>query len=100
MGATNQGQLCVKGRFAYDYASSPKRLTVPLIKKDGKFVEASWEEAYDLVVSKFKEAQAKYGTEKLGVLASAKISNEDNYLAQKFARVIFKNNNVDICARL
>ena len=100
MDATNKGQLCVKGRFAYDYASSSKRLTVPLIKKDGKFVESTWAEAYDLIVAKFSEAKAKYGTEKMGVLASAKISNEDNYLAQKFARVIFKNNNVDICARL
>jgi formate dehydrogenase major subunit len=114
MDATNSGMLCVKGKFAYHYPSHPGRLTTPLIKKDGKFVEATWEEAYDLVAKKFKEAIDKYTiadscgdrqvykgqTENIGVLSSAKISNEDNYLAQKFARVIFKNNNVDICARL
>jgi formate dehydrogenase major subunit len=119
MDATNNGMLCVKGKFAYHYPSSPARLTSPLIRTNAKteapkWREASWDEAYDLVAKKFKEAIDKYTikescgdrqvykgqTENIGILSSAKISNEDNYLAQKFARVIFKNNNVDICARL
>jgi formate dehydrogenase major subunit len=119
MDATNSGMLCVKGKFAYHYPSHPDRLTTPLIRTNAKtdapqWREASWDEAYDLVAKKFKEAIDKYTvtadcgdrqvykgqTENIGMLSSAKISNEDNYLAQKFARVIFKNNNVDICARL
>jgi len=115
-GGTNNGMLCVKGKFAYHYPSHPDRLTTPLIRdsKGGQLREASWDEAYDLVAKKFTEAKEKYTikescgerqvyagqTEGLGVLSSAKISNEDNYLAQKFARVVFRNNNVDICARL
>lgn len=119
MDATNSGMLCVKGKFAYHYPSHPDRLQTPLIRTNSKseapqWREASWDEAYDLVAKKFKEAVDKYTitescgdrqvykgqTENIGVLSSAKISNEDNYLVQKFARVIFKNNNVDICARL
>jgi len=117
--ATNSGMLCVKGKYAYHYPSHPNRLQKPLIRTNAKteapqWREASWDEAYDLVAKKFKEAIDKYTisetskekavykgqTEKIGILSSAKISNEDNYLAQKFARVVFKNNNVDICARL
>jgi|GEM_PF-1553414 len=119
MDATNKGMLCVKGKFAYTYPSHPDRLQTPLIRTNAKteapqWREASWDEAYELVAKKFKEAIDKYTvketckekgvykgqTENIGVLSSAKISNEDNYLVQKFARVIFKNNNVDICARL
>ncbi|MFC1782924.1 formate dehydrogenase subunit alpha [Planctomycetota bacterium] len=92
----NKGSLCVKGRFGYDFVNHPERLTTPLIKKNGKFVEASWDEALELVAEKF----SKYKPEQLAVFSSAKITNEENYLVQKFARVALGTQNVDHCARL
>ncbi len=96
----NDGRLCVKGRFGYDYVNHPDRLTTPLIKKDGKFVEASWDEALDIVASKFSEIKQKYGRKALAGYASAKTTNEDNYLFMKLVRLVFGNNNVDYCTRL
>ncbi|MFP4023062.1 MAG: formate dehydrogenase subunit alpha [Thiohalospira sp.] len=96
----NDGRLCVKGRFGYDYVHSPERLTKPLIKKNGKFEEASWDEALDLIASKFIEIKKKYGNDALAGYASAKCTNEDNYLFQKFIRVVFGTNNIDYCTRL
>ncbi len=96
----NDGRLCVKGRFGYDYVQHPDRLTTPLIKKNGKFVEASWDEALDLVVRKFTEIKEKYGRKALAGYASAKTTNEDNYLFMKLVRTVFRNNNVDYCTRL
>lgn len=96
----NDGRLCVKGRFGYDYVHSKERLTTPLIKKNGKFVEASWDEALDLIASKFTEIKTKYGNDALAGYSSAKCTNEDNYLFQKFIRVVFGTNNIDYCTRL
>ncbi len=96
----NDGRLCVKGRFGYDYVQHPDRLTTPLIKKNGKFVEASWDEALDLVARKFTEIKEKYGRKALAGYASAKTTNEDNYLFMKLVRTVFRNNNVDYCTRL
>ncbi len=96
----NDGRLCVKGRFGYDYVQHPDRLTTPLIKKDGKFVEASWDEALDLVARKFTEIKETYGRKALAGYASAKTTNEDNYLFMKLVRTVFGNNNVDYCTRL
>jgi formate dehydrogenase alpha subunit len=96
----NDGRLCVKGRFGYDFVSSPERLTTPLIKKNGEFVEANWDEALDLIASKFGEIKEKYGNDALAGYASAKCTNEDNYLFQKFIRVAFGTNNIDYCTRL
>jgi len=96
----NDGRLCVKGRFGYDYVNSPERLKTPLIKKNGKFVEASWDEALDLIASKFNEIKNKYGKEALAGYSSAKCTNEDNYLFQKFIRTVFGTNNIDYCTRL
>ncbi len=96
----NDGRLCVKGRFGYDYVHSPERLTKPLIKKGGKFVESSWDEALDLVARKFSEIKEKYGRKALAGYASAKTTNEDNYLFMKLVRKVFGNNNVDYCTRL
>jgi formate dehydrogenase alpha subunit len=96
----NDGRLCVKGRFGYDYVQHPDRLTTPLIKKDGKFVEASWDEALDLIASKFSEIKKKYGRKALAGYASAKTTNEDNYLFMKLVRLVFGNNNIDYCTRL
>lgn len=96
----NDGRLCVKGRFGYDYIASGERLKVPLVKKNGQFVETSWEEALDLVASKFSQIKEKYGSQALAGYASAKCTNEDNYIFQKFIRMAFGNNNVDYCTRL
>lgn len=95
----NKGQLCVKGRFGYGFLNHPDRLTTPLIKRDGVFEETSWDDALDLIADKFKEIQARYGPEALAGLASARVTNEDNYLFQKFLRSL-KTNSVDCCARL
>jgi len=92
--------LCVKGRFGYEFVASPERLTKPLIKKDGKQVEASWDEALDLVAQKLGAIKEEFGPDSQGFLTSARITNEDNYVAQKFTRAVLKTNNIDHCARL
>jgi len=93
----NRGQACVKGRFGIqEFVHHPDRLTKPLIKKDGKFVEASWNEALQLVATKLGSCKP----EELGVIASAKATNEDNYVIQKFGRAVLGTNNIDHCARL
>jgi len=97
---TNNGMLCVKGRFGFDFVQSDERLTTPLIKKNGKFEEASWDEAISLVASKFSEIKEKYGSDSIGGLASAKVTNEENFAFQKFIRKELGTNNVDHCARL
>lgn len=96
----NKGRLCVKGRFGYEFARHPERLTKPLIRKNGSFVESSWDEALDLVAETFSKIKAQYGAEALTGLASAKCTNEDNYVFQKFIRAVFGTNSVDHCARL
>ncbi|MFW6095899.1 MAG: molybdopterin-dependent oxidoreductase, partial [Bacteroidota bacterium] len=96
----NDGRLCIKGRFGLDYVHSKDRLTKPLIKKNGEFVEASWEEATDLIAEKFNAIKEKYGSEALAGYGSAKCTNEDNYIFQKFIRIAFGNNNLDYCTRL
>lgn len=96
----NDGRLCVKGRFGYQYANHSARLKKPLIKKNGRFVEVSWDEALDFVASRFLEIKNKYGSKALAGYSSAKCTNEENYIFQKFIRVAFGNNNVDYCTRL
>jgi formate dehydrogenase alpha subunit len=81
-------------------AQSRERLNKPLIRKDGALCEATWPEAIETIVNKFAEMKQKHGSESLAALASAKCSNEENYLMQKFCRVLFGNNNIDHCARL
>ncbi|MFP3960587.1 MAG: formate dehydrogenase subunit alpha, partial [Spirochaetaceae bacterium] len=98
--APNDGRLCVKGRFGYQYVHNSDRLTKPLIKRNGAFVEAEWDEALDLIAERFNEIKNTYGSEALAGYSSAKCTNEDNYLFQKFVRVAFGNNNVDYCTRL
>ena len=96
----NYGSLCVKGRFGYHFVGAPDRLTKPLIKKNGELQEAEWDEALDFVAGKLAAIKDAHGPESIGLLTSARISNEENYLAQKFARAVLKTNNVDHCARL
>ncbi len=111
----NKGNLCVKGRFGYEFINSPERLTSPLIKRNtppyqreipptppfpkggkGGFIEATWDEALELIASKF----ADYQGDQFAMIASAKCTNEENYVMQKFARGVMGTNNVDHCARL
>jgi predicted molibdopterin-dependent oxidoreductase YjgC len=96
----NFGSLCVKGRFGFDFINSPERLTSPLIKENGRFREASWDEALDLIAKKLLMIKEESGPDSIGFLTSARITNEDNYIAQKFTRAILKTNNIDHCARL
>ena len=109
----NKGGLCVKGRFGFDFINHPDRLTKPLIRKEGWskdvevngnfkniFREATWEEAIDLVADNLLRIKAAYGPDSLGILSSAKFTNEENYLVQKFARAVIGTNNIDHCARL
>ena len=96
-GSVNQGQACVKGRFGIvEFVHHAERLTTPLIKRNGNFEEASWDEALDLVASKL----ASYKADETAVISSAKCTNEENYVVQKFSRAVLGTNSVDHCARL
>ncbi len=96
----NQGRLCVKGRFAYDFIYSEERLKTPLIReKGGEFREASWDEALDLVASKFKEIIKKDGPDAIAGVSCARSINEDSYQMQKLFRAVIGTNNIDHCAR-
>jgi len=99
-GDVNGRALCVKGRFGYGFIHHPDRLTTPLIKKDGAFVEASWDEAIGLVASKLGAAKDTYGPDAVALLSSARVTNEENYLMNKLARAVIGTNNIDHCARL
>lgn len=92
----NRGNLCVKGRFGYDFVGSPKRLKNPLIKKDGRFVETTWDEALSLVAREFATRKG----DRFALISSARCTNEENYVLQKFGRAVMGTNNVDHCARL
>jgi formate dehydrogenase major subunit len=96
----NEGKLCPKGACCWESVQQPDRLTKPLIKKGEKFEEASWDEALDLIASKFKETSDKFGPKSLGFQVSCRTVNEDCYAMQKWARVAFKTNNIDNCARI
>ena len=109
----NHGGLCVKGRFGFDFVKHVDRLTKPMIRNEGRrkdikvdgnfrevFREASWDEALGLVAKRLAQIKEKHGPDSIGVLSSAKFTNEENYLVQKFARAVLGTNNVDHCARL
>lgn len=98
--AVNDGMLCVKGKFGYKFLSHSDRLKTPLIKRDGKFEEASWDEAYSLIASKINNTKKEYGPDSFGGLTSARCTNEENYLFQKLFRAVIGTNSVDHCARL
>lgn len=96
----NHGTLCARGSYGYDFIQSPDRLTTPLIKVDGEFQEASWEEATRRVASEFKRLKQEHGADSLAVLGSSKCTNEENYLLQRLARVTLSTNNIDNGSRL
>jgi formate dehydrogenase major subunit len=95
----NKGRLCVKGRFGYDFIYSPERLTDPLIKDNGVFRKASWDEALDLVANTIKKIIAEDGPSAVAGVSCARSINEDSYQMQKLFRSVFKTNNIDHCAR-
>jgi len=96
----NYGAACVKGRFGLDFVSRDDRLKRPLIKKNGKFEETSWDEALDYIAKKFMKIKNENGPDSLAGLSSARCTNEENFVFQKFMRAVIGTNNVDHCARL
>ena len=101
-GKANHGHSCVKGRFAFGYATHKDRITQPMIRKSIKdhWQEVSWEEAINYAASELKRIQAKYGRDSIGGITSSRCTNEETYLVQKLIRAGFGNNNVDTCARV
>lgn len=91
--------LCVKGRFGYEYIHHPDRLTRPLVKRNGEFRPASWDEAMGSIASRLAEIKRTDGPDAIGFLSSSRCTNEENYLMQKLARAVIGTNNVDQCAR-
>ena len=98
-GPTNGISTCVKGKFGWDFVNSADRLTKPLVREGGKFREASWDEALDLVARKFAEIKAKNGPDSLAFVSSSKCTNEESYLMQKLSRAVIGTNNMDNCSR-
>jgi formate dehydrogenase major subunit len=99
-GETNRGHTCLKGRFAFEFYNHPERLTSPLMRKNGVLTEVSWDEAYDYTAARFREIKEKYGPDALAGISSARCTNEENYLMQKFFRIVIGTNNIDGCARV
>lgn len=97
--APNKGRTCVKGRFGYDFVYSKDRLTTPLIREGEGFREASWDEALDLVASKFTEIMRESGPDAIAGVSCARSTNEDSYEMQKLFRAVIGTNNIDHCAR-
>jgi len=96
----NEGKLCNKGWNAYQFIHHPDRLKKPLIRKGNTFEESSWDKALNLIAGKLNSLKEQSGSDSIAFLSSAKCTNEENYLVQKFARAVIGTNNVDHCARL
>jgi predicted molibdopterin-dependent oxidoreductase YjgC len=96
----SEGQLCVLGRNASHFVNNKDRLTSPLLRNGDDFIPIGWKEAYERVAEGLSSIKNSSGPEALGVLASAKVTNEENYLIMKFARGVLGTNNIDHCARL
>lgn len=96
----NKGRLCVKGRFGFDFLDRQERLTKPLIRRNGKLTPATWDETLDYVAGRLSEIKDRHGPDSIGGLLSAKCTNEENYVMQKFMRAVIGTNNIDHCARL
>ncbi len=99
-GVVNKGSLCVKGRYGNDFVHHPDRLTKPLLRDGDNFKEVGWDEALDFISKKLTEIKEKDGPDSIAALSSARCTNEDNYVLQKFIRAGVGTNNVDHCARL
>ncbi|MCC6690201.1 MAG: formate dehydrogenase subunit alpha [Bacteroidia bacterium] len=97
---SNQGHTCLKGRYAFSFYNHPERLRTPLIKKNGAFVPATWDEAYDYIANKLTDIKNNHGPDSIAGISSARCTNEENYLMQKFIRAVIGTNNIDCCARV
>ncbi|HTV42478.1 MAG TPA: formate dehydrogenase subunit alpha [Candidatus Sulfotelmatobacter sp.] len=98
-GPVNGISTCIKGKFGWDFVNSADRLTQPLIREDGKFRPASWDEALNLIARRFNEIKARTGPDSLAFISSSKCTNEESYLMQKLARAVIGTNNMDNCSR-
>lgn len=98
--AVNNGHSCLKGRYAFEYVHHPDRLTSPLIRRDGELVEVSWDEALDYIAQRLNTIKREHGADAIAGISSARCTNEENYLMQKFMRTVIGNNNIDGCARV
>lgn len=96
----NGGHTCLKGRFAFSFYNHPERLRSPLVRKDGELVPVSWDEAYDYIATKLTDIKNTYGADAIGGVSSARCTNEENYIMQKFIRAVIGTNNIDSCARV
>lgn len=96
----NPGHTCLKGRFAFSFYNHPDRIRTPLIKKNGAFIEVTWDEAYDFIVSKLNQVIKENDPDCIAGISSARCPNEENYLMQKFMRAVIGTNNIDSCARV
>ncbi|MBX2940774.1 MAG: formate dehydrogenase subunit alpha [Cyclobacteriaceae bacterium] len=96
----NQGHTCLKGRYAFKFYDHEDRLRSPLIKRNGEFEKATWDEAYDFIVNKFTEIKSNNGSDAIAGISCARATNEENYLMQKFIRAVVGTNNIDGCARV
>jgi formate dehydrogenase major subunit len=96
----SKGHLCVKGRYAFEYVSAADRITEPMIRDGARWRRVSWNEGYAFVIDRLRAVIANHGPDSVGILGSARATNEDNYVAQKFARAVIGTNNVDCCARV
>lgn len=99
-GPSNHGHTCVKGRYAFDYVYAEERITSPMIRRNGQWQDVSWDEVIQYIAERFAAISAQHGPDSIGVLSSARGTNEENYVAQKFARVVLGTNNIDCCARV
>ncbi|MFN5829475.1 MAG: formate dehydrogenase subunit alpha [Bacteroidota bacterium] len=98
--AANAGHTCLKGRFAFSFYNHPDRLKTPLIKRNGVFEPATWEEAYDYIAKELTRIKTNFGPDYIAGISSARCTNEENYLMQKFMRAVIGTNNIDSCARV
>ena len=96
----NAGHTCIKGRYAFGFYDHPDRLRSPLIKRNGKFEEASWDEAYDYIKNKLDKIKKDNGPDAIAGISSARCTNEENYVFQKMIRAVVGTNNIDCCARI
>src|SRR5690606_24462616 len=96
----NQGHTCLKGRYAFKFYDHPERLDAPMIKRDGVFEKVSWDEAYDYIATKLQSYKDEFGPDSIAGISSARCTNEENYLMQKFIRAVIGTNNIDGCARV
>jgi len=96
----SEGSLCIKGWNIHEFIESERRLTQPLVRREGELVPATWEEALNTAAQGLKKVVEAHGPDAVGIFASAKVTNEENFLLNKLARATLGTNNIDHCARL